>query len=55
MISVAIWQHEREEEVKHDLSFVEAVAGNVGDKPVPKLGQSPGNKEQVISALSFNK
>lgn len=37
VVSVSFWQDEWEQEVKNDISVVNAIAGNIGNKPVPKL------------------
>ena len=41
MIPISFWKHKREEQVKDDLPVIHGVAGDVGHKPVPELGQGP--------------
>ena len=39
VVSVSLRQDEGEEQVEDDVTVVDAVAGNVGHEPVPKLGE----------------
>ena len=38
VVTIALGQDEREEQIKDDLSVVDGVARNIGHKPVPELG-----------------
>ena len=38
VVTIALGQDEREEQVKDDLTVVYGVARNIGHKPVPELG-----------------
>ena len=41
VVPVTLGQHQREQELEDDLAVINWVSGNVGDKPVPELGQGP--------------
>ena len=41
VIAIPFWEHEREEQIENDLAVVDAIAGDVGHKPVPEFGKCP--------------
>ena len=52
VVPVSFRQNQREQEIENDFAFVDAVAGNVGHKPMPKLRQGPANN--MMSSLVIN-
>ena len=59
VIPVTLGQHQREQQLEDDLAVIHRVSGNVGNKPVPELGQSSEkyliDNRKIINIINGNK